>query len=257
MQKARIKILNNLKEAQTMPLMNTVKTPEVNKVTPAPPAAPAAPAPMTEKPKSNVIEPPKSENTVPTTPVVENNQPQQQPQQEEEENKEAGNIYNLVKDAIDKKLNIKYYYENLSFEDVNYIKNKTFAVVDSNGIMKFAKVNKESLINNKIVSIYEPVIANTNNFIIDFFDDNIGNIVDVKNKLYSFGIDSNIYKFSNKYELRCFSYENINLNIILPYVESITNGMNVNLNSMKVGKMKRLSFSLDKNGNEGTLIRIG
>lgn len=269
-QLARIKIIKNLiSNAQTVPMMSTAPKPETNKVTPVP----KTPVNKINTPKSNVIQPPQTEepkssapeNTIPTTPVI-NNQPQpeqSQPEQEqEEENKEANVVYNLVKQAIENKknkiLNAKYFYENMDCVDAEIIKNKTYAVVGVDRMMKFAKIdNKKSIVDNKFISIYEPVISKTNSFIVKLFDDNLSKIVDVSKKISKLNIQTNIYKFADRYEIRCNSNDEFDTKTILSYIEGITNTMKVNLDSLKIGKLKRLSFSLDEQGEEGTLISIG
>jgi len=273
MNNARIKILKNIiKHSQTVPTMKMAPKPPTNQVTPAPKAAPAATAP---KPDSNVIEPQKPvqtqqpqqpKNTVPTTPVVENKQPQTQTQPVEpevvEEKKEGDSIYEIVKKAIDEKkdsiITAKYYYENLNSDDASYLKDKTFAAVDVNGIMKISKIKDEnSIVENNIMSLYEPVVGVTKNFTIGVFSNELADVVRVSNKLGKMGIGSDIYKFADRYELRCNSRNELSTKVMLEYLDSITSDMKVDLSNLKIGKLKRLSFSLDNNGNEGTLIRVG
>jgi len=275
MNSGRIKIIKNLlKNAQTVPTMQTAPKPATNPVTPAAPAAPSTPAPQ---PASNVIEPPKTEpttpvevpeNTVQTTPIVQTEQPKtMEPtdpteQTEPLESTEASVVYDIVREAIeqkkDKVLTAKYYYDYISSEDVNYITNKTFAAVGIDGLMKLAKINdKQSLMDEKIISLYEPVIANTKAFRIEVFDGDLKNIMKICNKLSEADIDSDIYKFANRYEIKCKAKEEIATNSMLTYLENITSEMKVNLNDLKMGKLKRVYFSLDASGEEGTFIKIG
>jgi len=275
-QLARIKIIKNLiNNAQTVPLMNTVSTPKVNSAPPVP-KTPAPVVPVNNT-KSNVVQPPQQnqnntpvpQNTIQTTPVIKTNeptpvqQPVQQPgQQQEEQGKEANIVYELVKKAIENKknkiLNAKYYYETMDYFDSEIIKNKTYAAIDINGIMKFAKIdNKESIIDNKLISLYEPVISKTNSFIVKLFDKDFSKIVEVSNKISNLNINTVIYKFADRYEIKCNSEKHLDTKLIFSYIEGITNAMKTNLDNLKIGKLKRLSFSLDKEGKEGTLISIG
>jgi len=261
----RLKIIKNiLKEAQMMSTMKTAPKPPVNTVTP--PAAP--PVNTVSKPKSNVIEPPKQEttqpqNAVPTTPAAQNNAPQEQEEpKEQEQEKESYVVYNITKKAItdkkDKVLNAYYYYNNLNNDDAEYIKNKTFATINVDGIMKASKIkDKKCLTDKKIIALYEPVKANIRDFTIDIFDNNLNKIATLCKKIEKLNIETNIYKYTDKYEIRCHSKEDLDTNTMLLYLEGITYETNVNLNNLKIGKLKRVSFSLDLNKSEGTLIRIG
>jgi len=269
-QRARIKIIKNLiNNAQTVPTMSTAPKPKTNKVSPVP----KTPVNKVDTPKSNVIEPPQEEqevqnivpeNTIPTTPVVQNNEPQQpqQPEQEEEEEKEANTVYNLVKDAIenkkDKILTAKYYYETMDCLDAEMLKNKTYAAIGADGIMKVSKIDdKDSIVNQKIISMYKPVLGKTNDFIVEIFDKDLKRVVELSEKISKLNIETSIYKFASRYEIKCNSNEELDTKTILSYIEGVTSDMKVNLDSLKVGKLKRVSFSLDRNGEEGTLISIG
>jgi hypothetical protein len=271
----RIKILKTI-VAQTVPTMNTVKSVKSNPVTPVS-KPPVSTPKLPDQPKSNVIEPPKKQETTPqpantmnTTPIVENEQPktpqvetpqvetQNEQEEQNEQEKQSNNLFNIVKEAInlkkDKMLDAKYYYKNMNFEDYDYMKGKMFAIIDVNGIMKITKLeNKNEIIKNNTISIYEPVNAITNNFSIKAKTNNLKDIVNLCKKLNNLNINCDIYKTAKCYNIRCSCDNNLDTKILHSYIEGISDNIEINLNDLKVGKLKKAKFSL----NEGTLITIG
>ncbi len=273
---SRIKLIERIVKLSqaTVPTMNsasTVKTMEPPK-TPPPATPPATPTPTPPKPTTpskpemtpaTQPTPPPNAEGVHTTPVPGT----------EEEQTQATELHNIIKAAInDKKeilLKARYYYTRNTTKEqsLNLLHKKGVATSNIDGvILNTCVVNNMgsylNMIENGAISIYEPVAPTTKSFRITF--NNMENKNElfatmqlVANKLNKIGFDTVIVKSNNKYQIKCLSATEFDTNTLYSIASNIIAPLsNVDLSELKPGKLKVFYFSLDKFGNEDTIIFI-
>jgi len=182
------------------------------------------------------------------------------------------NIYNLVKEAIDKKMQVQlsatHYYlnqKNINKFSKELLKKAIVININNNKVIKRLNTFDDytKLVKSGITSIYEPVTHNTQNFRIIVSDKTLSeiNIINslsvIKDRFIGAGLNCDIIKTNNKYGLKCSSKENYSTDKLYSFASEITKGIQLDLNELKTGKLKRAGCSLDDNGNEDVIINIG
>ncbi|MFZ4795906.1 MAG: hypothetical protein ACOYMA_00335 [Bacteroidia bacterium] len=181
-------------------------------------------------------------------------------------------IYNIVKEAINKNMQIKlqaaHYYLNSS--NINKFSSLLLkkAVAAKQGNVKIIKKIDSfedyiDMVKANTTSIYEPVLPETKNFRIIAEDnslseiDVVSSLLKIKERFIEAGFKCELIKTNKKYGIRCHSNEDYNTDKLYSFASEITRGININLNDLKVGKLKRFKYSLDDNGHQDVIINVG
>lgn len=185
--------------------------------------------------------------------------------------KQMNNLYNIVKTAIDKNIQLSLtaskYYLSKAEAASNLLCKKAIVATNSDKSKTIYKINTYDdyihIIKKGTVSIYEPVDSKTNSFRILFANDNLSTsetlsaIKIIADRFEEIGFKTNIIKSNGNFGIKCIAKTEFVTDKLYAFASDLTNGLNANLDELKFGKLKRFYYSLDDNGNEDANISIG
>lgn len=184
------------------------------------------------------------------------------------------NIYEIVKCSIDNKMKTimsssKYYLsEDNIFNISNHIYKKAIIVKNiKSDIKQMCSINNFddyiNIIKRGTISIYEPVDVNTDSFRIKLNNNSLKKselfncLVSIRNRFIEAGFITDIIKFDNCYGIKCISNKKYNTEKLYAFASEITNGLEPDLSDLKIGKIKRMYYSLNDDGSKDVIINIG
>ena len=184
---------------------------------------------------------------------------------------QVNNLYNIVKDAIDNKISLQLlsaqYYLN---EDIacnaRLLYKKAVAITNISGTKIIHKIENYDdylkIIKNGTISIYEPVVEKTKSFRLGIISELsksqlLNSLTIIRDRLIEAGFVVDIIKYDGHYGIKCLSKKEYNTEKLYSFAAELTNGFDIDLSELKIGKLKRFYYSLDDNGNKDIIINIG